>query len=297
MTIADNDSFVQSQAGGTFARNDNESYYGDTQLSQSYTLDSSITASGSFYAQDVETMHGKMFVGHFSSSTANDRREFIGLEFVEGDSDAFVGVRARIYRYNGDAVSDASSSYINIAAGTGVFTFSYTYDPNNENDGSHSGPEGRLALTLSGPGISTQTVYAINDASHRDAGSTFDAFGMGISTQESMTGDDPSSTAKIFIDDVQYSGHTGTVDFNSDPGWTGVGNTSDGNNYGWSHLIAQDGFESATTSGGMGWGGNWSFSGSYWITGSGTPKTGSYHLLLTGNNGVASRGCRSGRCN
>ena len=75
---------IQSQVGGTFAQNDNESYFGDTHLSQSYTLNSTITASGSFFAQDAETMHGKMFVGHFSSPTDNNRREFIGMEVVEG---------------------------------------------------------------------------------------------------------------------------------------------------------------------------------------------------------------------
>ena len=173
--------------------------------------------------------------------------------------------------------------------GSGAFTFSYTYDPNYENDATHSGPEGRLALTISGPGFTTQTVYAINDASHRDAGSTFDAFGMGIGTMETPLGDDPASTVKMFIDDVQYVGHTGTVNFNADPSWTSVGNTSDGNNYGWSHQLAQDGFEIGSTSGGTGWGGNWTLTGNASIVSTSTPKTGTYHLQLTGNNGVASR--------
>jgi hypothetical protein len=290
LTIADNDAYVQSQVGGTFARNDNESYYGDLNLSQAYTLNSTITASGTFYAYDMESMHGKMFVGHFSQSTANNRREFLGLEFVEGDTDASIGVRARIYRFNGDAVSDAYSSYVNIGSDTGLYSFDYTYDPNYENDGGHAGPEGRLALHIyNGSGTVNSTIYAINDASHRDAGSTFDAFGMGIATMGSLTGDDASSTTKVFLDDVQYSGHTGTVDFTADPGWVGVGNTTDGNNYGWTHQVAHDGFENSFGTGGTGWGGNWSLTGSASVVNTGTPKTGSYHLLLTGNNGVASR--------
>ena len=151
------------------------------------------------------------------------------MELVEGDWDGAVAARARIYRFNGDAVSDAySGPYVNLTSTGGPYTFSYTYDPDYENDGTHSGPEGRLTLQIAG-----QTLYAINDASHRDAGSTFDAFGMGIETMESMTGDDPTSTAKMLLDDVSYSGHTGVENFNTNPSWTGVGNTCDGNSYGW----------------------------------------------------------------
>src|SRR4029079_16074118 len=107
-------------------------------------------------------------------------------------------------------------------------------------------PEGRLTVHIGG-----QTLYAINGSSHRAAGSTFDAFGMGMETSKvssSYTGADPTSTVQAFIDDVQYSGHTGTVNFNTDPGWTAVGNTSDGNNYGWSHQLARDGFETNSSS-------------------------------------------------
>ena len=48
-----------------------------------------------------------------------------------------------------------------------------------------------------------------------------------------MEGDDPASTNDLSIDDVTYIGHSGLVDFNSDPGWKGVGNDRDGNRYGW----------------------------------------------------------------
>ena len=51
VNIADNDGLTAGQAGGTFARNDNESYFGDLSLSQSYTLDSTITASGTVSLQ------------------------------------------------------------------------------------------------------------------------------------------------------------------------------------------------------------------------------------------------------
>ncbi len=234
ITITDNDAIIAGQAGGIFARNDDESYYGDTHLSQTYTLETPISASGVFTVSNAENMHGKFFVGHFSSATDFNRREFIGMELFEGDADGFVGVRARIMRFNGTAVDDVySDTYLNIIGGTGYYHFEYNYDPSYEGDTSHAGPEGRLMLHVyNDAGTVNQTMYAVNAGTHRDAGSTFDSFGMGISTLESMTGDDPNSTAKMFIDDVSYSGHSGIVNFNTDPGWTGVGNTISGNNYG-----------------------------------------------------------------
>jgi hypothetical protein len=53
--------------------------------------------------------------------------------------------------------------------------------------------------------------------------------------------------------------------------------------------IAVDGFESGDGAGGSGWAGNWSFSGAAAVTSGGSPMTGSHHLQLTGNNGVATR--------
>jgi len=53
--------------------------------------------------------------------------------------------------------------------------------------------------------------------------------------------------------------------------------------------IATDTFETGAGSGGTGWGGNWSLTGNASIVNTGTPKNGSYHMQLTGNNGVASR--------
>ena len=82
---------------------------------------------------------------------------------------------------------------------------SYPEDPDYEDDASHPGPEGRLALHITGPSLDT-TAYAINSGSHRDDGSIFDAFGMGMSPLESNTGIDGSKTMQFFIDDVIYSG-------------------------------------------------------------------------------------------
>ena len=232
VTIADNDATINGQAGGTFAKNDNESFFGDVNLSQAYTLSSSITASGTITISNADSLHGKFFIGHFSQSTANNRREYMGLQLEEGDVDGWVTVRARINRVNGEPISDAySDAYATLTSAGGPYTFTYTYDPSYENDAGHAGPEGRLTLQIAG-----QTLYAINVGSHRDDGSTFDAFGIGIPTLSingTPSGDDPTSTAKMFLDDVSYTGHTGTVNFNTDPGWASLGNTSSGNSYGW----------------------------------------------------------------
>ena len=90
-----------------------------------------------------------------------------------------------------------------------------------------------------------QTVSVNLSANLRDGGAALDSFGMGISTLESGSGDNPDMYGKFFIDDVTYTGHSGLVDFNgasAPSGWTGSGgNTSGGNNYGWNSYSNADG--------------------------------------------------------
>jgi hypothetical protein len=129
------------EIGGTFAKNATESYYGDIHLSQSFTLNDSLAASGKFTPQSVTNFDpGKFFVGHFSQSVDNNRREFIGMEMTQDFG--VLRARARIYRTTGDFNSDAASDYIGLTAGAD-YLFDYTYDPDYEDDASHPGPEGR----------------------------------------------------------------------------------------------------------------------------------------------------------
>ena len=232
---------TSGEVGGVFARNDTECTFGDTHLSQSYTLNTPISASGVFYFDNPETMAGKAFIGHYSAATGDNNREFIGLEFGEGDANEWVNVRARIYRFNGEAVSDAYSQPINLSEGTGYYNWDYSYDPTYEGNAAHAGPEGRLTVHVYNNSGVNVTLYAVNDGTHRDAGSTFDSFGMGIVKMESMTGANPAATAEFYMDNVSYSGHTGTVDFSTDPGWTGISNTSKGNNFTWKQYVTADG--------------------------------------------------------
>jgi hypothetical protein len=53
--------------------------------------------------------------------------------------------------------------------------------------------------------------------------------------------------------------------------------------------IASDGFESGNTSGGTGWSGNWTLTGEAAVSNTGGPRTGTYHLRLRSNTGVAAR--------
>ena len=234
VTSAHNDSSTVGQAGGTFACSNIPSYYGDTHLSQSYTLNDLFSATGVFSFSDAEKFCGKLFVGHFSLSTKDKRREFIGLEFEKVGIPELFTVRARIVRFDGDATVDVFSEKVNLRSGPKPYFFDYSYDPNYEADDSHAGPEGRLALHIyNNAGSVDSTLFAVNTAAHRDHGPTFNSFGMGIVPLETPVGGDPTVTAKLFIEDVTYSGHKGLVDFDTDPGWKGARNDRDGNSYGW----------------------------------------------------------------
>src|SRR4029078_8294822 len=121
---------------------------------------------------------GKFFVGHFSQSTDNNRREFIGAEFARGDLPDSICVRARINRVNGAASDDAFSDYVYLPRPGSKYHFDYVYDPNYEADADHRGPEGRLALRIYDDGQPVdETLYAINHSTHRAGGLTFDALG------------------------------------------------------------------------------------------------------------------------
>ena len=252
---ADAGYFVQSVAvnivggtdgaiGGTFAKNDNENYYGDTTLSQTYTLNTPFSASGDFYVSDFVTLgnmeiQDRFFIGHFSSSTASNRAEFMGLEFVPGDANDRIGIQARFFYPNGgNPVSGALSSYMNVMANSGLVHFTYSYDP--------SYGSGRLTVHVYNDSRTIDsTMYADLSPGLRSAGAsagtTFDAFGLGTTTNEAWTGDDPTMTGKVFADNLSYSGNTGVVTFDTDPGWVGVGNKTGGDSYGWTSSPNADG--------------------------------------------------------
>jgi hypothetical protein len=195
------------EVGGAFARCHSERSYGDTALSQTFTLRDTISASGSFRCLDFETMDGQFFVGHYSSSAAGSVREFIGMEFMEGGLGG-IRVRVRMNLREGNPSIGATSSWIDLNAREN-YHFEYIYDPTYEADGSHNGPEGKVTLRVHSEGfLVNQTVAEVLEGSHRDFYAVFDAFGMGIATA-AVSGDDATKTVRAFIDNVSYSGFQG----------------------------------------------------------------------------------------
>jgi hypothetical protein len=110
--------------GGTFARNVTENYFGDTTLSQNYTFSTALSASGKFFFSDVKNIIGvASYVGHFSSSTDDNRREFMGLEFQGGDTNANITVRARIYASDGNFFTGSWSDPLTLGVGHGYYNW------------------------------------------------------------------------------------------------------------------------------------------------------------------------------
>ena len=242
--------------GGTFAKSDTESYYGDTSLS-TLSLSSSISASGKLFFSDISSMgatHGNnssdfqaLYIGHYSSSTTDTAHEFLGLEFYGNQADS-IYAHIRFYgpTYDG-AGAGSKSDAIQLPVGSGYFNWDYSYDPS-------LGTNGRVTAHIY-IGSTPYTLTVDLGSGDRASGAAFNSFGMGVSKHESGTGNNAALTGKFFIDDVSYTGHTGTVDFNgaSASGWTGSGNTANGNNYGFNSYSNSNGnltmfshFEEAT---------------------------------------------------
>jgi hypothetical protein len=188
------------QAGGAIARNATDSFYGDTGLGQTLTLDGKITASGKFIIRHISEgwiSRGSsgFFIGHFSKNPADSSREFIGLEFRE-DGETTMKVRARFQVPAGTGGAD--SEFMTVSADA-THSFQYSYDPGLGEEGDTT-PDGRLTVTIDG-----KTIFVNLSNGERNSGAQFDAFGMGATNnQHSQPAED--KTAQVFIDDVSYSG-------------------------------------------------------------------------------------------
>src|SRR5262249_12180830 len=84
------------EAGGIIARNDNETYSADTNLSQTYNLGNLITASGKLTIFGQNNTDGEWFLGHMSSAVDTDD-SVLGIEFLENTSTS-VRFKARVGR-------------------------------------------------------------------------------------------------------------------------------------------------------------------------------------------------------
>jgi len=99
-------------AGGTFSKHTGETWFGDTSLNNNHTalnLNSPISASGDFYASGATTMGVSnssgydgvtAFIGHYSTDTTANRREFMGLLFAPGGTPdhTTISIQAALWR-------------------------------------------------------------------------------------------------------------------------------------------------------------------------------------------------------
>jgi hypothetical protein len=193
--------------GGTFARSKSrESYYGDTKLAQSFSLNDALTASGKFGVSNLQGWSDQgnsgMFIGFFSSSMAANRREFLGIVLNDRREGGGVHVTAGLGMPDGSNRPNSEGMDLPIDAS---YSFKITYEPYPDLT-QFPGCDGRLIVTISQSGGPTQTL-ALDDIGSwmRLSRASFDAFGMGI-LPGFGTADDADLRVNIFIDDVSYSG-------------------------------------------------------------------------------------------
>jgi hypothetical protein len=180
------------EVGGTFARAQVDSFYGDTNLASSFNLNNAITASGKFDVLNISSGwyssgDSGFFIGHFSQDAGS--KEFIGLEFKE-DTATTMRVRAR---YQQPGTGGADSAFVSVST-NGNHTFSYSYDPS-------LGASGRLTVTID----ALPALVVDLSSGERVSGALFNAFGIGA-TNNLSSETNATKTAQVFIDDVLYSG-------------------------------------------------------------------------------------------
>ena len=246
------------EIGGVFARSNIETYYADTNLTNSYNLTTAMTAAGRLSIFGQNNMDGDWNLGHMSTNP-NDR-SFMGIRFLE-QTDTSVRVSARMGYPN--SINGSDSTVYTLP--NGVYNWTYTYDPTaNAN-------LGRLTVRIYNDALTyDQTIVSNFTSGDRASGATFNAFGIGTRGESGSI--NSLETIQMFVDDVTYTGQN-----DSSPTLNFLATDfapSEPDHY------AVDNFASNSTSGGTGWGGNWSFTGNASIVSTGSPLTGSYHSNL-----------------
>jgi hypothetical protein len=195
------------EVGGKLVRSRRKSFYGDTHLNKTFTLNDRIAATGRFCIAATQRMDGQVFVGHYSAD--DFRREFVGMEISEGINDkSTVRVRARLFHRQADGVLGAISAAMELPVGR-HYRFEYSYDPAFHTDNQLEGPEGKVTLRVfSDDQKFDQTCVALLEPGHRAIPAEFDAFGMGIAAHAVDT-DDAENIVEVYIDEVSYSGYQG----------------------------------------------------------------------------------------
>jgi hypothetical protein len=182
------------EIGGTFARNDDESYYADTNLDRKYTLDDVIKGSGKFTTSNSTTMDGSWFVGHLTSDPSNF--SMLGIEFRENGAN-----EVRWTLKMGNPIAKLDTGY-NLTSDAKVlphcdYNFEYSYVPTGGTDNL-----GVFTARIYNDGY--DEVIMRNVGHHRFTPNVYDAFGVGI--RGDSAGDNSNNTVQFFAADVNYTG-------------------------------------------------------------------------------------------
>ena len=126
-----------------------ETYYADTNLTQSFNLTNTITGSGRLSIGGQNGTDGKWFLGHLSSSTSSER-SMIGIEFAENTSTS-----VRFYAKVGSPNGANNSSGSPIVLNNGAYNYTYTYDPS-------LGTNGRLTVRIYNDALTYDQTNLVN---------------------------------------------------------------------------------------------------------------------------------------
>lgn len=184
------------EAGGTIARTVEVSYYADTDLGGSLTLDQRIEASGEFDMSGVGAFNNGVFIGHRNtspSSTDSTFANFIGFQIAEPQGSSQFRFRSKSYLNDGSFRDGNEISGLTL---NGDYTWSAIYDP--------TVLDGVFTVELFNSGGSLGTSVLFFSAGDRAVGATFDAFGIG-SGGLTPPENSPTNTVDVFIDNVSYS--------------------------------------------------------------------------------------------
>ena len=204
------------EAGGTFARASTTlgetspipiSYYADTHLGGSLTLDDRLHADGQLNVTESDVWNNNVYVAHFGrdDAEANLRRNVIGLAVIEPDAGlGSEGIRLAAYMLLSSG-PEIIGGWVNAPIGLdfGVpYTWRYDYDPDGGNLGA-----GQLVVEIFAEGTSLGTSQISLTEAQRNVGASFDAFGL-------KTGGNPGrsnnpNTVTLYIDELNYSRPSG----------------------------------------------------------------------------------------
>ncbi|MEQ1825056.1 MAG: SUMF1/EgtB/PvdO family nonheme iron enzyme, partial [Pirellula sp.] len=184
---------IGGEAGGTFPRSGNFTYYADTHLGQPLDLNQSISASGEFDVTNIlPGFNTGIFIGHFATQPGTTFPS-IGWELLENNSTS-VRVVAQIIFADGTMLRSLSGVSAHSITLNQDRTWSYRYDPEG-GDGF-----GQITFTMSGTTDGFSETFKLT-AAQRKVGLSVNAFGFSIDPLANPV----TSTAELYIDHLNYT--------------------------------------------------------------------------------------------